>query len=153
MVNLTTVSLSSAATPPLEPGVSLQLAQWRAKQYRDIRYAVRIELLEGSNQLKGNLEIRVTTAQKPIDLVLDWRGAPVRDVRVNDVAVVPEVRNEHLVIGRKHLKGGTNTVQLAFESPVAVSGSAVTRYKDREDGSEYLPRTRARSSPASTNPT
>jgi hypothetical protein len=47
-------------------------------------------------------------------------------------------RNEHLRIEKKYLKGGRNTVQLEFESPVAVSGSAVTRYKDREDGSEYL---------------
>ena len=138
MVNLTTVPLSSAATPPLEPGVSLQLAQWRAKHYRDIRYALRIQLLEGSGLLKGTLEITLTAPRKPVDLVLDWRGTPVRDVRVNDVSAIPEIRNEHLVIGRKLLKAGRNTVQLAFESPVAVQGSAVTRYQDSEDGSEYL---------------
>jgi aminopeptidase N len=135
MLNLATVPLLSA---PLEPGISLELAKWRAKHYRDVRYAIRVELLEASNQLKGKLEISVKTPRKPVDLVLDWRGVPVRDLRVNNVAVVPEIRNEHLVIASRHLKGGTNTVQLAFESPVAVSGSAVTRYKDREDGSEYL---------------
>ena len=138
MVNLTTVPLSSAAASALEPGVALALAQWRAKHYRDVRYALRIELREGSDLLQGNLELQVETPRKPVDLVLDWRGAPVRDARVNNVAVVAETRNEHLVIASKHLKGGTNTITLAFESPVAVSGSAVTRYKDREDGSEYL---------------
>ncbi len=138
MVNLTAAPSSSAAMPPLEPGVSLELARWRAKQYRDLRYALRLELVEGSGLLKGNLDIAVKMPRILVDLVLDWRGAPVREVRVNGAALTPDARNEHLVIGRKHLKGGRNTVQLAFESPVAVSGSAVTRYVDREDGSEYL---------------
>src|SRR5260221_2497443 len=136
MVNLTAVSLSSAAAPALEPGVALALAQWRAKQYRDIRYALRIELREGSDLLQGNLELQVKTPRKPVDLVLDWRGAPVRDLRVNNVAVVAETRNEHLVIARKHLKGGTNTITLAFESPVAVSAPTVTRHQGPPDWSE-----------------
>src|SRR6185369_12252129 len=42
------------------------------------------------------------------------------------------------VVPAKSLKVGANVVTLDFESPVAVSGSAVTRYKDREDGTEYL---------------
>ncbi|MEO8144702.1 MAG: M1 family aminopeptidase [Betaproteobacteria bacterium] len=137
MVNLT-LTPSSFAAPPIEPGISLPLAKWRAKHYRDVRYALRIQLLEGAGLLKGNVEITVQYPRKPVDLILDWRGTPVRDVRVNGVAVIPEASNEHLVIGRKHLKSGGNIVQLAFDSPVAVQGSAVTRYKDREDGSEYL---------------
>ena len=138
MLNLTIVPLSSAAVPPLEPGVSLQLAQWRAQHYRDIRYALRIQLVEGSDLLKGNLEITIKAPRKPVDLILDWRGAPVRDVLVNDVSVAPEFTREHLLIAKKHLKAGRNSVRLAFESPVAVSGSAVTRYRDRVDGAEYL---------------
>src|SRR5258708_20735438 len=70
MVNLTAVSLSSAAAPALEPGVALALAQWRAKHYRDVRYALRIELREGSDLLQGNLELQVKTPRKPVDLVL-----------------------------------------------------------------------------------
>jgi len=131
------ISAANAA-PPIERGVSLELAKWRAKQYRELRYALRIHLIEGSEFLTGNLEIKVKLPSKPADLVLDWRGRPVRNVRVNDKSVIPEVRNEHLIIEKRHLKGGQNIVGLDFESPVAVSGSPVTRYKDREDGSEYL---------------
>jgi aminopeptidase N len=36
------------------------------------------------------------------------------------------------------LKVGVNEVELSFESPVSAAGSAVTRYQDREDGSEYV---------------
>ena len=138
MLPLTTAPPSFAGEAKLEPGVSLQLAQWRAKHYRDISYALRIQLVEGSDLLKGRLQVTVKAPRTPVDLVLDWRGAPVRDVRVNEAAVVPRVRNGHLIIGRKHLRAGKNAVRLEFESPVAVQGSAVTRYKDREDGSEYL---------------
>ena len=132
------MTTTAQSAPPIEPGISLTLAQWRVQHYRDIRYSLRIQLVEGSAVLKGNLEIRAKLPPKPVDVVLDWRGAPVRDVRVNGVTATPEVGNEHLVISKKLLKGGNNTVQLAFESPVAVTGSAVTRYQDREDGSEYL---------------
>jgi len=132
------LAMTAAASPPLESGVSLALAQWRAKQYRDLRYALRVQLAEGSDAVRGALEVSVTAPRKPVDLILDWRGSPVRNVRVNGEPVAPEVRNEHLRIARKYLKGGRNTIQLEFESPVTVSGSAVTRYKDREDGSEYL---------------
>ncbi len=154
MVNLTTVPLSSAAASALEPGVALALAQWRAKHYRDVRYALRIELREGSDLLQGNLELQVKTPRKPVDLVLDWRGAPVRDARINNVAVVAETRNEHLVIASKHLKGGTNTITLAFESPVAVSGSARTARTVPSISTRCsCPPMRARSSPASTSRT
>ncbi len=138
MVNLTIVPQSPAARRPLEAGISQQLAQWRAKHYRDIRYALSIQLVEGSEQLNGTVEISVTAPGKPVDLVLDWRGAPVRDVRVNGASVTPKTVSQHLIIGRKHLKAGENSLRLAFQSPVSVAGSAVTRYRDREDGSEYL---------------
>ncbi len=130
--------MTAAASPPLEAGVSLELAQWRAQHYRDIRYALRIQLVEGSDLLQGKLEITLKAPRKPVDLILDWRGAPIRDVRVNDVSVAPDLKSEHLLISRKHLKAGRNSIRLAFESPVAVSGSAVTRYRDRVDGAEYL---------------
>ena len=138
MVNLTAFPPSSAAAPLLEPGVSLQLAQWRARHYRDIRYALRIDLVEGSDFLKGTLEIKVKLPGKPVDLILDWRGKAVMNLEVNGKEVRARTENEHLIVPAKNLKPGANVITLAFESPVAVSGSAVTRYKDREDGSEYL---------------
>src|SRR5262249_7380150 len=48
------------------------------------------------------------------------------------------IENEHLIVERKALKSGTNTFSVDFEAAVSVSGSAVTRYKDREDGAEYV---------------
>ena len=130
--------MAAAASPPLESGVSIELAQWRAQHYRDIRYALHIQLVEGADRLKGHLEITLTPRRTPVDLVLDWRGAPLKDVLVNGVLVSPEFAHEHVLIAKEHLKPGRNSVRLSFESPVAVAGSPVTRYRDRTDGAEYL---------------
>jgi aminopeptidase N len=137
-VALTMLKLTSAAAALLDPGVSLELAQWRAKNYKDLRYGLQMQVAEGAEKLQGTLDLSVVLPARKVDLVLDWRGAPVRDLRVNGKPVPADVRNEHLVIDKKHLQGGANRIRLAFESPIAVSGAAVTRYKDREDGEEYL---------------
>src|SRR5205085_5556527 len=81
------------------------------------------------------------------DLVLDWRvidknidprsrifSILVNDVEVSDARFI----SEHIVIPRAHLKTGANTIDMIFASPVSASGSAVTRYLDREDNSEYV---------------
>jgi aminopeptidase N len=137
-VVLTMLKLTTAAAAQLDPGVSLELAQWRAKHYRDVRYGLRMRLAEGAQKLEGTLDLAVTLPARKVDLVLDWRGAPVRELRVNGKAAEPELRNQHLVVPRKLLRAGANRIRLAFESPIAVSGAAVTRYRDREDGAEYL---------------
>jgi len=45
--------------------------------------------------------------------------------------------NEHLVF-RDGVKMGENVILLDFTSPILTSGSAITRYIDKEDGSEYI---------------
>jgi aminopeptidase N len=132
------LATTAAASPPLEPGIPLALAQARAKQIRGLQYALRIKLVEGADVLSGTLEIKMSLPRKPVDLILDWRGKPVEQLRVNGSPIPVRLANEHLIVAAKHLRRGANHLTLAFESPVSVSGSAVTRYKDREDGSEYL---------------
>ena len=128
--------------PVLEHGVSRALAHWRAAQYRDVRYMLSIRLAQSAATLSGRLELHVKLPNRPVDLVLDWRPAAqraaLRELRVNGKPHAPRLEAEHLVIGRKALRGGENTIALEFESPMAVAGSAVTRYLDREDGSEYV---------------
>ncbi|MGQ0509669.1 MAG: M1 family aminopeptidase [Betaproteobacteria bacterium] len=138
MVNLTSVPQSSAASPTLESGVSLELAKWRARHYKDLRYAISLTLVAGAPRAEGTLRLSVRMPKRPVDLVLDWRGDTVRDLAVNGKPLEAEAREEHLVIPRKALKPGLNIVTLSFESAVAVSGTPITRYRDREDGSEYV---------------
>ncbi|HEX8073163.1 MAG TPA: M1 family aminopeptidase [Pyrinomonadaceae bacterium] len=146
---LTTMAgtLDAHAQPPApEPGVPRALARWRAAHYRDVRYALALDLLPGADRLRGTEEIRVTLDAEAGDLVLDWRvvnpqtqTAAVRDLNVNGRAVADaRFDNEHILIPHAYLVAGENVVKLAFESPVRASGSAVTRYVDAADKREYL---------------
>ena len=97
--------------------------------------------------LKGHEKINVTLDPAAGDLVLDWRviksdASPrsrVSDITVNGKKVDDaQFADEHILIPRSHLTAGANTVEMDFASPVSTSGSAVTRYLDREDNSEYV---------------
>src|SRR5712692_5601989 len=133
---------AALAVPGLEPGVSRELAQWRAKYYRDVRYALAISVTSGAAKLAGTATVEVTLARAVPDLVLDWRPAPgaahVAKLRVNGRTAAAKVEQEHLIVPARLLRAGRNRVSFSFESPIALSGSAVTRYVDREDGSEYV---------------
>jgi aminopeptidase N len=135
------------ATSDFAPGVPRELARWRAEHYRDVRYALDIYLAPGAEMLRGKIKISVTLDAGAGDLVLDWRmldkkadpRSRVSDIKANG-RKVDDARfaNEHILIPRSHLSTGANTVEMSFESPVSASGSAVTRYLDREDNSEYV---------------
>ncbi|HEV3469133.1 MAG TPA: M1 family aminopeptidase [Pyrinomonadaceae bacterium] len=132
--------------PALGPGVPRELARWRAERYRDVRYALDVTLAPGAKLLKGSVEISVTL-DAPVDLVLDWRMTEknveargrVSDINANGRRISDaRVADEHIVIPRAHLRAGANTVVMSFASPISTSGSAATRYLDREDNSEYV---------------
>ncbi|MBA3242048.1 MAG: peptidase M1, partial [Acidobacteria bacterium] len=131
----------------LGPGVPRELARQRAEHYRDVRYALDVELVPGAEMLKGTIKIGVTLDAAAGDLVLDWRvlkkdteaGERVSDITVNDKRIADaRFTNEHILIPRAHLTTGANTLEMKFSSPISASGSAVTRYLDREDKSEYI---------------
>ncbi len=132
----------AAAAPVSEPGVSRELARWRAQHYADVQYALELVIATPVTRVEGNLEIRVTVRGKPVDLVLDWRPPPdarLSRVEANGVPIEkPRIVREHLVIPARHVRTGENAVRLRFESPIATAGTAVTLYRDREDGAEYV---------------
>ena len=132
-----------------ERGVGRELARFRAAHYSGVRYALSLVLRPGADVLEGAEEIRVTIDGAVKELVLDWRVAPVKEgeatkARVWDIEVngrpAADTRetNEHIIIPGAYLRRGENVVRLRFQSPISASGSAVTRYLDREDKSEYV---------------
>jgi aminopeptidase N len=128
---------SAQAPPRLVPGISQELARWRAQHYREPAYALELRIDPRRRRASGRLVLRVALARR-VDLILDWRGGPVRDLRVNGRRATARRARQHLVIGRAALRSGVNRIELAFVSPIAVSASALTLYRDREDGSSYV---------------
>src|SRR6266702_4680177 len=133
---------AASAIPGLEPGVSRELARWRARQYHDVRYALALHIAAGAAKLEGTATIELTLPDNTPDVVLDWRPPPgaagVRELSVNGKRAQSRLEREHLIVPARLLSVGRNRVILRFESPIAASGSAVTRYTDRDDGSEYV---------------
>jgi aminopeptidase N len=131
-----------AAAPRMESGVSLELARWRAQQYRNVQYLVDLDLQAGAARVEGSIEIRLTTANTRDDLVLDWRGERVeervREITVNGLpAFGVRFVSDHLIIPGPLLEAGENRISMRFQAPIGAA-TAITRYTDREDGSEYL---------------
>lgn len=131
----------AVAMPALEPGVSQSLAQWRSSHYRDIHYSLAARIDLPAERLVGRVEIALEISAGA-DLVLDWRPAPGARATVlhaNGTATyTARHASEHLVIPANALRTGRNVVALEFESPIAVAGSAITRYRDAEDGADYV---------------
>ena len=177
-------SAFSAQTPKIEPGVSQELAKWRAEHYSDVRYKLNLTLEKMSPVLKGTIEIRVklggfgsggagsavpntlspnkawiSAGQGDSFIILDWRKikgsenlSTISNVSVNGLAAERRPMNEFLLEkpdkstyteAEDHLfiwnvSAGENVIKLDFTSPILPSGSAITRYVDKEDGSEYI---------------
>jgi aminopeptidase N len=60
---------------------------------------------------------------------------PIEHFRVKYVRV--DEQDEHLIF-RDGVVLGENVIKLDFTSPILTSGSAITRYVDKEDGAEYI---------------
>jgi len=134
----TGATLSHAQKPPrLEPGVSLELARWRASLVREPAYMLELRLDERRARASGRLALDFGLARR-VDLVLDWRGGPVRALKVNGKPATAKRSKGHLVIPRTVLRKGANRIELAFRAPIAVQGTALTLYRDREDGARYV---------------
>ena len=65
---------AALAAPPLETGVSRELARWRTKSYGDVRYDLALTLRPPVTKLEGRLELRVAVRGKPVELVLEVRS-------------------------------------------------------------------------------
>ncbi len=157
--------------PPIEKGVSQDLAKWRAANYSDVRYKLNLTIEKKAPTLKGSIEVNVNvksdgrnaTVKERVNnnrdssatdntlpnsrvsaIILDWRKikgsedlSKISNVSVNGKAAKFEESNEHLIF-KDNIKTGENIIKLDFESPILTSGSAITRYIDKEDGAEYI---------------
>jgi aminopeptidase N len=54
------------------------------------------------------------------------------------VPIPPEIQHGHVVLPATALHAGRNSIDAKFTANVGVAGKAITRFEDRDDGSEYL---------------
>lgn len=128
--------------PAIEPGVPHTLAKWRAVRYSNVSYSLDLQLVPKSPTLTGKFAVNLQLSEAG-PIVLDWRKirghenlSTISDVMLNGKAAEFEEVNEHIVV--KNAAKGENTVTLRFTSPILASGSAITRYLDKQDQGEYI---------------
>jgi aminopeptidase N len=71
-------------------------------------------------------------------LLIDFREGTVSKLEVNGNFVPGAVENGHITLPANALHRGENRVSIDFTAPVAPAGKAITRYEDKDDGSEYI---------------
>ncbi|HWY68386.1 MAG TPA: M1 family aminopeptidase [Terriglobales bacterium] len=133
-VLLVLASTCFAASPS---GIPRELASERAQLVSHVRYSLRFQLVPGGLTARGEEQLRFSLkTQAP--LLLDYRDGSVVRSEINGHLSSIVHENGHLLLRKEDLREGENEIYIAFVSSVAPAGKAITRYQDRDDGSEYL---------------
>ena len=118
-------------------GIPRDLARQRAEQVSDVRYRLTFDLVPHATSALGREELQFNL-KTPAPLLLDFREGTVANLKVNGQNAVAAIENGHLALPANLLHTGKNEVTLDFTAPIAPAGKAITRFEDKDDGSEYI---------------
>ncbi len=110
-------SAGASASPPIEPGVTRGLAQWRATQLSDIRYQLLFDIpADPAAAVPARVIISFSLKAVAGDLQLDYRAPPdtLQSIRVNGKAEPHRILREHIVLPAASLVRGQNRVTIEF---------------------------------------
>src|SRR5215472_5072319 len=133
--------ISIAALAQAPDGIPRDLARQRAQQLSDVRYRLSYTITPKSDFVAGREELRFI--QNPDDRGilpewLDFREGSIQSLIINGKGAPAGIQNGHIELPAKLLKLGENVVEINFTAPVAPAGKAITRFEDKDDGSEYI---------------
>jgi aminopeptidase N len=120
--------------PPEESGVSRALAIARAARLSGVRYQLSFTVKEHESAVAGT-ETLSFESKSAGGLPIDYRDGSIQSATLNGHAIPIMLENGHLNLP---VVAGRNTLTVAFTSNAASAGKAITRYEDKDDGSEYF---------------
>jgi aminopeptidase N len=123
------------AAPP--DGIPRELARQRAAQISDVRYQLRFTVTPHASSASGHEELRFHSNSSGL-VLLDFREGTLANLTVNGVAVPEKIDNGHIELPGNAIHADENIVIMDFTAPVAPAGKAITRFEDKDDGTEYL---------------
>jgi aminopeptidase N len=132
-------SSTSFAQAPV--GIPRDLARLRAQQLKDIRYQLSYTITPKADFIEGHEELRFVQNADDRGIPpewLDFREGEISSLIVNGQVASTEIQSGHVELPAKSLKLGENVVVIDFKAPVALAGKAITRFEDKDDGSEYI---------------
>ncbi len=119
------VAIKAAAQVKVEPGVSQELAQYRAKHVRNVEYKLSFEIPKNQRYLVEFQEELSFDWDGNEDLQIDFQGKLLY-ARVSWRDIDSCYQNEHIVIPAKYLKKGRNRVRIGG----CCSDKALNRQQD-----------------------
>ena len=108
-------SPGASSSPPIEPGISRALAQWRSAHLSDIRYRLLFDIpADPAAAIPARVVISFHLNEVAGDLQLDYRASPdtVQSIRVNGTAAPHRTLREHIVLPAGSLARGQNRVAI-----------------------------------------
>ena len=99
-----------------EEGISLELAQLRKQEIKDLKYSLRFSIPEQKQEaVEGETRIQFTI-QKPQEIILDFRenADKVKEVSVNGQPTKYTFLNEHIILPKSSTIEGKNEVYIRF---------------------------------------
>lgn len=118
-------------------GVPRELARERAAEISDVRYRLSFALVPRATTISGHEELRFSLkTARP--LLLEYRDGVVVAIKANGTTVPVSIENGHIQLPADKLHAGENVIAFDFRSQIAPAGKPITRYEDRDDGTEYV---------------
>ena len=118
------------------PGISRQLAAYRAERVANVRYDLTLDVTRRDTAF-GHVVIHFTR-RAPGDAIVDFRGYEMSAPVVNGRVTTATGDGAHLRLPGNLLKRGENTIEADFRTPIAPAGASIISYHDATDGADYL---------------
>ena len=99
-----------------EEGISLELAQLRKLEIKDLKYDLRFSIPEQKQEaVEGEARIQFSI-QRPQEIILDFRESEdkIKEVSVNGQPCKYRFQNEHLIVPEEATVKGINEIQILF---------------------------------------
>ena len=114
---------ATAPDPMMGPGVSKELAAARARDLGSIRYQLSLSVV-ARDTARGAVTIRFN-ARRASDVVVDFRGPSLTNVRVNGTAAATTFNGAHLRIPATAVHVGDNVVTADFKASTFMGPGSV----------------------------
>ncbi len=132
------LNISSARADNIPDGIPRALAQSRAARLSDLHYQLSYDLVPHAPTTDATETLRFTLTDAAQPLLLDFRDGQVSSLTLNGAPIPTNLSHGHLILPAADLRIGPNTIDAKFTANIGAAGKAVTRFDDKDDGSEYL---------------
>ena len=137
LVFVVVVTFASPLFAAAPRGIPRELAQQRARLISGLSYNLRFTLIPHASAAAGHEEIEFQL-RSAVPMLIDYREGTASKLEINGNEVPVEAENGHILLPQDKLRAGSNRLVFDFEAPVAPAGKAITRYEDKDDGSDYI---------------